>query len=176
MSNLIFRVGNPKDAKSLAPRLRPADVEEIRVITGASPLQVLLNPFGKPPGMAKVYTIQEEDRVSGMFGVSYSSTLPNGVRIGCPWFLCTNGLIQRNFRRLIRVTDQWLEEIGRGYDVLENYVHDENEVHIRWLKYKKFEFVQYYPDFGVSKKAVWRFRKYTSGKALLRSAIGISLS
>ena len=109
--------------------------------------------------------------MSGMFGVSYSDTLPNGIRIGCPWFLCTSELIQRNLRQLIRATDEWLELLGGGYDVLENYIHDENEVHIRWLKHAKFEFVQHYPDFGVSRKGVWRFRRYCSGRALLSTAI-----
>jgi len=58
---------------------------------------------------------------------------------GTPWLLATD-LIQTIGVRFIRgsrpIVDQWLAK----YLVLENFVHADNELSIKWLKWLNFEF------------------------------------
>jgi hypothetical protein len=141
------------DAIALASRLRVADRLEVQYATGREPRDVLLGAFTKP---GRVFAIVEGAEVLGLFGVAPTPWQPGS---GCPWMLCDEGLMQRHWRAFARQCHQWIDELGTGYAVLQNFVHAENEVHLRWLRWAEFELVHLIPQFGPSRKPFWLFRK-----------------
>lgn len=171
MAEVIIRDAVLEDARKLAPYLRASDVKEIKLIAGVGPLAALSFPFSKPAEMRKVYAVLLDNRVSGLFGVSLSGISSGGSKIGSPWFLSSEKLMESQWRRFLRETPAWVRKLGVGYDVLENFVHEDNSLHIRWLKYAKFDFVEHIKEFGVSRTGFWRFRKVITNKSTLRDAI-----
>ena len=120
-----------QDCASLSPRLRKEDVQEIRYASGKAPLAVLRESFELSP---KCWAVIYNDRVIALFGVS------DAGHIGIPWMLASDELklIKKSF---LRECKQYVQEMGQGHELLTNYVWVGNDVHIQWLKWLGFKFL-----------------------------------
>ena len=127
------------DLDRLVLCLRAADRRELKA-HGADAENALRQGFelSRP-----CYTIEHESKAIGMFGVTPHPEIPS---MGLVWLLGSDEIADIR-TRFLRESRKWLEEIGGDYDVLCNMVHEENELHIKWLRFLGFSFINHNPPF-----------------------------
>ena len=130
------RLSLAADCESLAGQLRPADLKELQAHKVTPEVALRVGYEASTP----CYTVEHEGEAIAMFGVSPLTVgVPEGA--GAVWLLGSDRI--KDIRtRFLRESRKWLEEISKPYDLLANAVHDENELHIRWLKFLGFTFVR----------------------------------
>lgn len=135
-----------EDCASLAPRLRKEDVIELRYASGKKPLPVLLDSF---EASTKCWAVIYKEQVIALFGVCGKGD------IGVPWMLASDELksIRKSFLRECR---DYVSRMGEGHNLLTNYVWVGNSVHIQWLKWLGFQFLDPV-EYGVSNKPFMQF-------------------
>ena len=119
-----------KDLSDMLP-MREADAIEIEV-TGRDPIRALYESFevSKP----HVFTIIVDGKPCGIFGAAQG----HAACCGIPWML-GNDQLRRIPRDLIVQGRMWIEYLNRIFPHLENAVHSDNRVSIRWLTAMGFE-------------------------------------
>jgi hypothetical protein len=142
------------DAKRLGKRLRRPDRKEILSNSGRRPLNALEKNIATSK---KAFAIDDEGRILGLFGVIDAVSSVSGRVVGRPWLIGSEELFRRYRRRFLTEYPEWLSTISEGYDVLENYVLEENTAHIKWLKWAGFEFKELHQGFGSGRANFWRF-------------------
>lgn len=140
------REAHYEDCASLAPRLRAEDVLELHYATGKTPFNVLRESFELSP---KCWAVIHKDKVIALFGVSHAGN------VGVPWMLASDELkdIKKSF---LRECKDYVARMGEGHDLLTNYVWVGNTVHIQWLKWLGFTFLDPV-EFGIYKKPFMQF-------------------
>lgn len=116
----------------IVPRLREADVEEIRAMTGMEPkIPLAFSIANADPGWAA----EADGRVEAVFGVGpvANAHCPTGR----PWLVGTDEVAKHPvmFYRLSRGI---VDAMKARYDQLINWVDARNELSIRWLKWLGF--------------------------------------
>lgn len=145
MKKGYVRQGKIDDAVELAPKMRAADVLEIKRSDNTSPLEALLTPFTMKK--SKTYSIiSENEEVIGMFGSTFTE-LPG---YGTAWMLCSEELFEYTIQ-FLRECPYWVQEMGKEYDYLFNFVDKENVVALRWLKYLGFTEDKEIAEYGAGK-------------------------
>lgn len=131
---MTFRILSPTEdhISSIAARMRPADVEELRVSTGRAPDEALRYSIGRSD---MAFTVMFDGVPETIFGCGPSSYLS---REGCPWLLGTDAL-ERNYRHFLRGSIFWVRKMREEYTMLRNAVDDRNEISKRWLSWLGFE-------------------------------------
>ena len=145
-----FRLTTLKDIKYLAPRLRKTDKEEILAGIGETPYHALLIGF---INCAIVFTIvNPKNEPVGIFGVTDC-----GDGTGTIWLLATDGLakIQIAFLKECRKV---VNVLNKKYKILWNFVDCRNQLHIKWLKWCGFQFINK-QKYGVLNKPFYEFIK-----------------
>lgn len=144
------RPADAQDAHVLAPKLRPIDRRECEYIGGKSALDALLK--GVTDGVSKAMIADDGTTVIGMFGVAPSFL--GGC--GAAWMLASDELVKdRSHRRqFLHQTPMWVLWMHTHYDVLFNYILEDNHAAIRWLKWGGFNFTP------TSLPGVLMFRRY----------------
>jgi hypothetical protein len=112
----------PRHIRTIAKRMRRADVEEILAASGKTPVQAL------------AHTALINGRPEMMFGVGDLNILAG---VGAPWLLGTDEVV-RHQTAFLRGSRDWLDQLLQRYSVLRNFVDDRNKVSIRWLKWLGF--------------------------------------
>ena len=139
-----------EDAKTIAPLLRQADIQEIRASSGKSPVEALTLGvlLGKP-----TYTFTSpQGELGGMFGV-----LPTAYpEAGAVWLLAT-GEVEKYPMTFLRHSREWIKTLHEDYPLLFNYVDGRNSLHIKWLKWMGFTFIRRHPEYGVEKRSFFEF-------------------
>lgn len=130
----------------LKPRIREADRVELTLSAGQSPEYLLEVSFH---GSAKCFAWLDDGVVLCVFGVVPSRTPGMGV----PWMISSEEAVSKG-KRLVRYCFEKIMELGKGYDYLYNYVHADNHVAVRWLKWCGFIFLDPIP-WGPDKKALF---------------------
>lgn len=88
---------------------------------------------------------------------AYGLTLLEDVAV--PWLLGTDEMWKYR-RELVRDARQWVDEQAERFGPLENFVHADNAVHVRWLKHLGFRFdAKPYP-LGLDGELFYRFYKH----------------
>jgi hypothetical protein len=129
------RAYRPGDELDLVPRLRDADLREIKAATDASPLDVLRE--GAEQSVPSCTIIGNYDTVAGMFGAT---------REGRVWLLGSEELVTSPLnRQFLRECRRWCDKLHDLYPLLWNVIDERNEVHIRWLKWMGFTFINKKP-------------------------------
>ena len=145
-----FRLTTLEDIKYLAPRLRQEDKQEILAGSGLLPYEALHIGF---KNAVIVFTIfNPKNKPVGIFGVD---DLGNGV--GGIWLLATKDLakIQIAFLKQCREVVKFL---NTKYKILWNFVDCRNQLHIKWLKWCGFQFINK-KQYGVLDKPFYEFIK-----------------
>ena len=145
-----FRLTTLEDIKYLAPRLRQTDKEEILAGIGKTPYHALLIGYYN---CVIVFTIvNPKNEPVGIFGVTDC-----GDGTGAIWLLATDGLakIQIAFLKECRKV---VNVLNKKYKILWNYVDCRNQLHIKWLKWCGFQFINK-TNYGVLNKPFYEFIK-----------------
>ena len=120
----------------MAPRLRKPDLLEIEASGGnQTPLQVLLEGVRSPDGC--YVAVDSDDVPQAIFGTTPSDE----PLLGYAWMMATED-IENHWVQVARLTQPVLERVRGTYRVLSNMVHSENELHIKWIRWAGFTFLQ----------------------------------
>ena len=143
-----FRLTTIEDLKFLAPRLRYEDKREILASTGLLPYEALLKGYLEN---VIVFTIvNTKNKPVGIFGVNDC-----GNGLGAIWLVATNDLstVQISFLRQCR---EVVKVFNNKYKILWNFVDCRNSLHIKWLKWCGFKFINK-QKYGVLNKPFYEF-------------------
>jgi len=114
---------------AVIPRLREADREEIRAMTGIDPkLAVALSVAASDPGWAA----ELDGRVEAVFGVG-----PVNGSLGRPWLVGTDE-IEKHPVLFYRMSRGIVADMRARYEQLVNWVDARNELSIKWLRWLGF--------------------------------------
>lgn len=138
------------DADYLAPRLRDEDLQEL--IAAGSPDALTTLKAGVLFSKPALSVVDADDRAVTMFGVCPSSD----PFIGYIWLLSSD-VLDRNKMKFLRHCKQWLEALHKHYPVLTNRVDARNTVHIKWLEWMGFTFVNRVPGQGPGNLPFYEF-------------------
>jgi hypothetical protein len=149
---LTTRQATLEDALFLAPRLRKADRQEIEALRGpGQEAQALLDGvrLSKP-----AYAIcNSGGEVVGIYGAAPLEGEPQAAAI---WMLGSDGLTA-DARSFLRQSRGHIKDLQDRYNLLLNCVDARNAVHIRWLQWLGFTFIQYLPGYGRNGEPFWEF-------------------
>lgn len=143
-----FRLSTLDDVKYLAPRLRKADKQEILASVGLAPYDALLQSF---LNSTMCFTIvNTKDVPVGIFGVTNFSNNVGGI-----WAMATDEL-QKIKISFLKECQEVVKLFNRKYKILWNFVDCRNELHIKWLKWCGFTFINK-QKYGVLNKPFYEF-------------------
>jgi len=139
-----FRLATFKDIQYLAPRLRFADKREIISCSGLLPFYALYYSYLNSEIVFTIVSSKKEP--VGMFGVSDT---------GAIWLLATDNLkdITYNF---LKECKKVIGFLNTKYKILWNFVDCRNSLHIKWLKWCGFKFINK-QNYGVLNKPFYEF-------------------
>ena len=128
------RLSVESDVQDLEGCLRPADLKELKAhrVQAGPVLQVGL--AASDPCLS----IEHKGRCIAMFGATPVFEEPG---MGNVWLLGSDEIKDISIQ-FLRESRKWLGRVAGGYDVLCNVVHEENELHHKWLKFLGFSFVR----------------------------------
>lgn len=131
-----------QDISSLATRLRAGDVAEIAAASGETPLLGLMHSV-----LASVesHCAEEDGAVIAMWGVAAAAP-----GVGSPWMLASPEVLKYGVR-LVRDCRTSVDRWSAQFPVLLNYVSEENQSVIPWLKALGFTVGPLLP-YGVGRK------------------------
>ena len=148
--NQYLRETDYDDVYFLAPRLRQADYNECLAASGREPLGVLLD--GLKYGDTTLTMIAPTGVPVGILGVGKSSIKD----AGSIWLSATDD-IQKYQMTFLRHSKQVLRKLQQDYLVLHNYVDARNELHIKWLKWMGFTFINKHERWGFEQRPFYEF-------------------
>jgi hypothetical protein len=141
------------DAVGLAPKMRKADLQEIKANLGEDPFVVLERGIAQS---SPSYTVvNEADQPLALFGVVPDT---GDTDVGLVWLLASDELAQHPFF-VLRNSRKWVEKFQRQYRVLWNHIDARNELHIRWLQWSGFTLLRRIENFGVEQRPFYEFEK-----------------
>lgn len=133
---ISLRPATLADAKSLASRLRTADIQELASL-GKTPGEALTESV---QATARAYVaVDKDDAPICIFGV-----LDVGEGRGVVWLLGTDA-IKQHYRQFLRLSWQGLALVMDGFTYLYNVADPRNDLHIRWIKWLGFKLGQMHP-------------------------------
>ena len=133
MCQSVVRFVKPNDdlLYYIISNMRGADIDEVAASSTDTVEQAVLQSV-KNSKFASVVVI--DDKPCMVFGVVNNSVLSNS---GIPWALGTNGVVV-NYRLFARESKKVLSAVMSQYSSLSNYVHADNILSIKWLKWMGF--------------------------------------
>ena len=151
-----YRLAKFGDCKVLAPNLRQADKDEVWASHGQKPLQALKISFLLSEECNTI--IGDNEDIIGMFGVTR-----HGKKIGIPWLLMSEEIYKpSHVKQFIPQSIEWVKKVQERYDILVNYVAQDNTKAIRWLRLLGFTFISLEPNYGVNPKPFYEFVRIRS--------------
>ena len=143
-----FRLTTLADIKFLAPNLRYEDKREILASTGLLPYEALLKGYLEN---VIVFTIVNRKNIPvGIFGVNDC-----GSGVGAIWLLASEDLTTAQISFLRQCRDV-VKVLNTKYKILWNFVDCRNSLHIKWLKWCGFKFINK-QKYGVLNKPFYEF-------------------
>ena len=140
-----------QDIDYLAPRLRQADVAECYAATGKEPKEALLDGYNQGDF---TFTLSPKKGVRvGLWGVCPSPLFKSA---GVIWMVATDELLEYQMK-FLRRSKIYIELIQQEYPLLHNVVDARNELHIKWLKWMGFKFIQLHEEYGLEKRPFYEF-------------------
>ena len=150
------RAYEPGDEQYIAACLRKADRQELSALSDRDPVEVL-----REGGMISrlcVTIIGNSGLGAGMCGV-----VDEGNGVGKIWMLGTAELVSRPMQKqFLRESKLYLRGLERIYRLIHNTIDERNTVHIRWLRFMGFTFIQRIPEHGIRRLPFWEFTKLGS--------------
>jgi hypothetical protein len=135
-----WKLATPDDAADVASRLREADKQEGWAALGVDPALylatgcdydrtwVIFNAEGENVALAGVSPMDEPD-------------------LGQVWMVATDQLLNHQ-KEFLKHTRAFIDILHEDYPILFNWVDARNEVHIKWLKWCGFTFINRHEKWG----------------------------
>lgn len=149
--NGLIRKAKNGDGISLGPRLRSADLREIEAYSKDDP-GMLIEDTIKIYG-SYTYTIEHKGVPIGIFGV-----VPSTDTAGVIWMVGSEDIVRFKIP-FLRNCRFWVEAFSELYPILFNVVSKANTLHIDWLKWLGFKFMQEHKEYGLNKEPFIEFIK-----------------
>lgn len=111
-------------------------------MNGCTPLQIT-QMYGYDPD--NTYVIFNKEGVN----VALAGINPHDDMTAQIWMIATDDL-EKHGIEFLRNCRAFVKEITLGYGLLYNWVMEENEVHVKWLKWLGFTFIKRHPTFGAA--------------------------
>lgn len=150
MDNKLLTPTTVEDVDFIAPRLRKADYEECKAATGNEPLNVLHD--GLEVGDITLTLRSPNGERVGLCGV-VKSDLENA---GVVWMCATDDIYQYQMT-FLRNSKEALAYLGRDYSLLYNCVDARNTVHMKWLDWMGFTFINRHETYGAESRPFYEF-------------------
>jgi hypothetical protein len=144
------RLATCEDCFALGPVLRQADKDEIQASSGSDPTGALFLGWRESE---VCYTIVDADQPLAMFGVVRMASNPS---IGQVWLLGTEGIKMHSIE-FLRKSREWVSRLHEEFPVLYNDIDSRNTVHIRWLQWLGFKFINELPSYGYEGRLFYHF-------------------
>lgn len=133
MSVVNFVKPTPEAIKFIADNMRPEDVVEVYATANMDPHEALMIEHH---GAADYRTIGTADGIPvAIFGLTVHNPL---TRLGVPWMLSATQILDYK-KDILRYSPQVVDNMLDICPKLLNYVHTENKLSIRWLKWLGFK-------------------------------------
>jgi len=139
------------DVEYIAPRLRQADRDECLASIGKEPLGILQQSLNLGD-ITLTLRAPTGERV-GVCGVVPSTAIPEA---GVVWMVATDDIYQHQIT-FLRNSKRALQYLSEDYLVLYNCVDARNSVHIKWLKWMGFTFINKHENYGAEKRLFYEF-------------------
>jgi hypothetical protein len=149
---LQVRDATPDDAQRLAPRLRAADLREIRAMTRQPPVDVLRGGIlASDPCHA---VVGEDGAPVAVFGV-----VPDrAVGSGALWLLGADEIVATPYL-FLRESRAWIERLLARYETLRVVIDARNDVHVKWLGWCGFSLRRTLPRHGVERRTFYELAR-----------------
>lgn len=139
------------DADALAPRLRHADLQELRATSPRDPVDVLR--MSAEESVPSCTVVGASGRVAGLFGA-----VPSAPSTGVVWLLGSDELTQGpTLRAFLRQCHGYLNTLHALYPILYNCIDERNSVHINWLKHMGFTIIARHEQYGHEQRPFLEF-------------------
>jgi hypothetical protein len=151
IGTLEFRPAIAADAVLFYPKLRAADLDELRA--GSVDAASLLERSIMVSDECMVAEDAKTHEPVAIWGVS--ETKPGYGEI---WLMATD-LVKKHQTTFLRTSAKAIADYLERYSVLGNMVLDTNHLHIKWLKWLGFKFINHHKGFGVNGEGFYEFVK-----------------
>lgn len=130
---IIIRKATSDDARRLAPNLRKEDRDECLAGSGDPSVTLPQSVLASH----RAFAIMSHDEPIGIFGWIRDSD--GAARV---WMLGSDALTSGpNVRLFLRESREWVELLNERFPVLWNLIDSRNSLHIRWLRWLGFTFI-----------------------------------
>lgn len=150
MGRKRWRLANNKDIKDVVSRLRSCDTEECWAMFGMDPASF----FDRFADYKNTYVIFNSEGIN----VALAGVTPLDNQTGMIWMVATDDL-ERHSMEFLKYSRAFIKEVGGHYQILFNWVHAKNEVHLKWLRWCGFTFINRHERFGVRGEPFFTFIK-----------------
>jgi len=137
------------DVLALAPRLRQADIDEVKAASGLDPLTALTLSLQISP---LCFTVFGDGLQLAMFGAKPE----DNPTIGRIWMLGSDEIHDHRFG-FLRKSREWVDYLQERHPLLYNYIDARNTVHIRWLQWLGFSFINEVHGYGFEQRLFYQF-------------------
>ena len=145
-----LRVATEEDCIYLSKRLRQEDFQEIKAVSGFSPLLSLI--IGLKASDVPLVICNKKNKPVAMLGV-----VPQGL-FGAIWMVGTEDLKKISLS-FIRNCKGVCDVLQKNYQLLNNFVDARNTLHINWLKWMGFSFINKHQRYGIERRLFYEFVK-----------------
>lgn len=156
-AGVVIRPATAADCHDLAPRLRPADAQELFAASSSPPEVALPSTLRWEPSVVEL-----DGRPEAIMGCTRRDDIE-----GVPWFLSTDIPVSPRWRvAFLRHSRAVVEEWQRWFPLLHNFTDARNTVHHRWLRWLGFTFVAQHERFGPLGLPFFEFVRLSQGTPL----------
>ena len=145
-----IKVATIQDAINLSKDLRKEDIEEIKAYANIKPKEALI--LGIRTSKIPLGVFNQKGEIVSLCGVRSINSY-----LGQVWLLASPK-IQDNFSMtFLRHCRAVADVLTKDHKILFNYVDARNELHIKWLKWCGFTFINKHEEFGFEKRPFYEF-------------------
>jgi len=146
-----WRLAKKADVLDVGSRMRQADIDEGWAMLGVEPLDWLTH--FDPQRTWVIYNSHNDN-------VALAGTNPIDDDTAMIWMVATDDL-EKHSIEFLKHSRPFIEEITAPYALTFNWVHAANEVHLKWLKWCGFTFIQKHEVFGARGEPFYTFCRIT---------------
>ena len=139
------------DCYKLAPKLRKADLQEIKANANIKAIDALLQGFHLSEVPISIF--DDEEEIVCMLGCCPTNIHSAAI----VWLLASDDLKKDIPLRFLRHSRGVVEIFQKRYPVLYNFIDARNTLHIKWLKWCGFHFINKHYGYGYEKRLFYEF-------------------
>jgi len=143
-----MKVATEDDAIALAKKLRQEDIDEVKANSNLSPEEALVIGIKNSELPIGIYYNDECVSIFGVVPVYKSALI---------WLLASEDAFKYLKIPFLRNNKELVNFLNKKHTVLYNFVDARNKVHIKWLKWLGFIFINKIEKFGFEQRPFYEF-------------------